>query len=320
LPAGLRVTRRPDGNLVRAAGAGEEVDVLAKKGLVVAAIAASAVAAGCSKRSTSEPALATPTITVNHARAALGSPIEITYQFVVASDVPKVDQRYRVFVHFLDSSGELMWTDDHEPPVPTTDWTPGKTIAYTRTVFVPIYPYVGDATVRLGLYSDAKRQRVTLAGEDNGQRAYKVATLTLLPQSENVFLIYKDGWHPAEVSSDNAAVEWQWSKREGLISFRNPKRDATLFLHLDGRPDLAGRPQKVTVTLAGQTLESFDLATRDEVIRKIPITAAQFGGADMVDLRLTVDPTFVPAQIPSAGSADQRELGVRVFHAFVEPR
>jgi hypothetical protein len=269
---------------------------------------------------TDEPALATPTITVNHPRAALGSPIEVTYQFVVAAGAPRIDQRYRVFVHFLDSSGELMWTDDHEPPVPTTDWTPGKTVAYTRTVFVPIYPYVGEATVRLGLYSDAQRRRVVLAGEDNGQRAYKVGTITLLPQSENVFLIYKDGWHPAEVATDNAAVEWQWTKREGLISFRNPRRDATLFLHLDGRPDLAGRPQKVTVTLAGQPLETFDVATRDEVIRKIPVTAAQFGGADMVDLRLTVDPTFVPAQVPAAGSADQRELGVRIFHAFVEPR
>jgi hypothetical protein len=299
---------------------GEEVQVLAKKGLVAVAIASVAVAAGCSKRTASEPPLATPSIVVNHARAALGSPIEITYQFVVAAGAPKVDQRYRVFVHFLDSSGELMWTDDHEPPVPTTDWTPGKTVAYTRTVFVPIYPYVGDATVRLGLYSDQQRRRVTLGGEDNGQRAYKVGTITLLPQSENVFLIYKDGWHPAEVAPDNAAVEWQWSKREGVISFRNPRRDATIFLHLDGRPDLAGRPQKVTVALAGQPLESFDLGTRDEVIKKIAVTAAQFGGADMVDLRLTVDPTFVPAQVPAASSADRRELGIRVFHAFVEPR
>ena len=293
--------------------------MFAKKVLVAAAIASVAGAAGCSKRATSEPPLATPSLVLNHARAALGSPIEVTYKFVVAADAPKVEQRYRVFVHFLDSSGELMWTDDHEPPVATTEWTPGKTIAYARTVFVPIYPYVGDATIRLGLYSDAPRKRVSLSGEDNGQRAYKVGTVTLLPQSENVFLIYKDGWHPAEVAPDNAAVEWQWSKREGVISFRNPRRDATVFLHLDGRPDLVGGPQKVTVTLAGQPLDSFDLANRDEVIRKIAVAASQFGGNDMVDLRLTVDPTFVPAQVPAAGSADQRELGIRVFHAFVEP-
>ena len=308
---------RPDSATLRAAG---EVEVVAKRGLVAVAIMSVAVAAGCSKRTTSEPPLATPSIIVNHTRAALGSPVEVTYQFVVSADAPKVDQRYRVFVHFLDSSGELMWTDDHEPPVPTTEWTPGKTVAYTRTVFIPIYPYVGEATLRLGLYSDPQRRRVALGGEDNGQRAYKVGTITLLPQSENVFLIYKDGWHPAEVASDNAAVEWQWSKREGVIAFRNPRRDATIFLHFDGRPDLVGQPQKVTLTLAGQPLDAFELTTRDEVIKKIAVSASQFGGADMVDLRLGVEPTFVPAQTPGAGSADQRELGIRVFHAFVEPK
>jgi hypothetical protein len=264
-------------------------------GLLVAAAAAGA----CSKAKQVEPAVATPGFAVNHARTPLGSPIEVTYKFTVAADAPKFDQRYRVFVHFLDSSGELMWTDDHEPPVPTTEWTPGRTIEYHRTVFVPIYPYVGDATVRLGLYSDRDRRRLTLAGEDNGQHAYKVGTVTLLPQSENVFLIYKDGWHAAEVASDNAAVEWQWSKRDALITFRNPRRDATVYLDLDGRPDLAGRPQKVTVSLGDTVIDSFELANRSEVIRKIAVQAAQFGSSDMVDLRIGVDPTFIPAQTPA---------------------
>jgi hypothetical protein len=282
-------------------------------------LAVSVAVAGCSKAKPTEPPVATPGFAVNHARAPLGSPIEVTYKFTVPADGPRLDQRYRVFVHFLDSSGELMWTDDHDPPVPTTDWVPGRTVEYSRTVFVPIYPYVGEATVRVGLYSDRDRRRLTLNGEDNGQHAYKVGTVTLLPQSENVFLIYKDGWHTAEVAPDNAAVEWQWSKRDALITFRNPKRDATIYLHLDGRPDLVGRPQKVGVSLAEAALESFELAGREEVIRKIAVSAAQFGSADMVDLRINVDPTFVPAQV-TEGSTDRRELGVRVFHVFVEPR
>ena len=286
---------------------------------VLGLLVVTAAAAGCSKGKQVEPAVATPGFSVNHPRAPLGSPIEVSYKFTVAPGAPRLDQRYRVFVHFLDSSGELMWTDDHEPPVPTTDWTPGRTIEYRRTVFIPIYPYVGDATVRLGLYSDRDRRRLTLSGDDNGQHAYKVGTVTLLPQSENVFLIYKDGWHTAEVAPDNAAAEWQWSKRDALITFRNPRRDATIYLHLDGRPDLAGRPQKVTVTLGDNVVDGFDLADRNEVIRKIAVQAAQFGAPDMVDLRISVDPTFVPAQT-SEGGTDRRELGVRVFHAYVEPR
>ena len=48
-------------------------------------------------------------------------------------------------LHVVDADDELMWTDDHDPPTPTTQWKPGQTIEYTRTVFVPIYPYVGEA-------------------------------------------------------------------------------------------------------------------------------------------------------------------------------
>ena len=54
------------------------------------------------------------------------------------------------------------------------------------------------------------------------------------------------------------------------------------------------------------------------VVRKIPLTAAQLGTGDMVEMRLVADRTFVPALEPGAKSSDTRELGVRVFHAFVQ--
>lgn len=287
---------------------------------VLAGMAILAFLGGCSRGSDNEAAVATPAVTLSQAQAPLGSPIEVTYRFTVAGSAPALGEDYRVFVHFLDSNEELMWTDDHTPPVPTTTWKPGQVVEYTRTVFVPIYPYVGDSTIRVGLYSPKSSRRLPLAGDNSGQRAYRVATLTLLPQSENVFLIYKDGWHPAEVARDNAAVEWQWTKRQATLSFRNPKRDATLYLHLDGRPDLAGGRQRVTVALAGQPIDTIELTGPDEVIRKLPVTAAQFGSGDMADLTLTVDPVFVPARVPAAASSDVRELGVRVFHAFIAPR
>jgi hypothetical protein len=294
---------------------------VSNKLLIAALVAFVSIGSDCSRKREDAPAVATPAVSVNHQRAPLGSPVDVTYKFVVAQDAPKLGKNYHVFVHFLDSNEELMWTDDHVPPVPTSQWAPGQTIQYKRTVFIPIYPYVGDATVRIGLYAPDDRVRVPLAGDDNGQRAYKVATLNLMPQSENVFLIYKDGWHGAEVARDNVAVEWQWTKgHESTISFRNPKRDATIYLHLDGRPDLLPRPQKVTVSLGDQVLDSFELATREEVIRKIAVSAAQFGPRDMVDMKILVDETFIPAGLPAAKSPDARELGVRVFHAFVEPK
>ena len=34
----------------------------------------------------------------------------------------------------------------------SSTWEPGKSYSYTRTRFVPVYPYVGDVEVRMGLY------------------------------------------------------------------------------------------------------------------------------------------------------------------------
>jgi hypothetical protein len=55
-------------------------------------------------------------------------------------------------------------------------------------------------------------------------------------------------------------------------------------------------------------------------MRKVAISAAQLGAGDMVEMKLDTGVSFVPAQTPVAKSGDQRELGVRVFHAFVEPK
>jgi hypothetical protein len=284
--------------------------------LVVGALG---VGAACGKKADTAPPVATPGVTVDRSRAALGSPIVITYQFAVAPGA-RFDGDYRVFVHFVDADGELMWTDDHEPVPPTTQWKAGETIKYSRTLFIPIYPYVGEASIEVGLYGGRNQGRLSLAGEQRGQRAYKVATLTLLPQTENVFIIFKDGWHLAEVSPENVAVEWQWTKKDASFSFRNPRKDATLLLHLDGQPRFLQTPQLVTVRLGDQTLDSFTLNSKTEVIRRIPVSALKMGGGEMVEIKLSVDKTFVPAQVEGGSRTDTRELGLRVFHVFVEPK
>ena len=285
---------------------------------VVVAMALSAVA-GCTKKEDTQPPVATATFSANRARAPLGSPLDLTYRFVVASNAPAFDKDYRVLVHFLDSDDQLMWTDDHDPEVPTREWKPGQRIEYTRTMFVPQYPYMGQATIRVGLYDPETGARLPLGGESDGQRAYKVGTLELLPASDNVFIQFKDGWHNAEVAAENAQVEWQWTKNVATLALRNPRRDATFYLHFDGRPDLAPG-QTVTVRIGDQVLDTHALTSTDEVIRRIPITAAQFGEAENVDLTIEVNPAFVPAQTPAAKSQDPRELGIRVFHAFIEPK
>jgi len=192
-------------------------------------------------------------------------------------------------------------------------------VEYTRTVFVRVYPYVGDAAIQVGLYSVANQKRLPLAGEDAGQRAYKVAKLQLQPQTENIFTVFKDGWHPAEVAEHNASVEWQWTKKQATLAFKNPKKDATFYLQVDNPGGVFNEKQKVTVTLGGAVLDEFELTPQMPVLRRISIKADQMGAAEMAELQITVDKTFVPMLISGGASKDPRELGIRVFHAFILP-
>jgi hypothetical protein len=146
-----------------------------------------------------------------------------------------------------------------------------------------------------------------------------VGQIELLPQTENVYVIFKDGWHPVETPPDNAAVEWQWTRKDATLSVRNPKRDVTFYLHLDQPAELP-EPQQVTVALGDQTIDSSVIKPKEELIRKASITAQQLGDAELFDMHIGVDKTFVPARLGRGNSTDPRELGVRVFHAFIQPK
>jgi len=288
-----------------------------KSGLLLVAALAVIVGACGGKTDTASP-MATATVSINHTRIPLGSPLEVTYKFTVAPSA-QFGKDYRVLVHFVDADEELMWTDDHTPPVPTSTWKAGQTVEYTRTVFVPLYPYIGEASVTIGMYVPGTNERVPLSGESIGQREYRAARVRIQPQTDNVFIAFLDGWHGPETATDNQAVEWQWTRKDASLRFRNPKRNAVFYLHYDGQPSMFDTPQVVTIFLRDEVIDTFQVTVPDEGIRKVALKAAQFGPEDVVLMRIAVDKTFVPA-LAKPGSRDSRELGIRVFHAFVEPQ
>lgn len=281
-----------------------------------AAVGVIAVTVACG-RGDEAPPVASVTVTLSKAQAALGSPIDMKYRFEMVEG-QAFDGQYRVFMHLLDSDGVLRWTDDHDPPTPTTDWKPGAPIEYTRTSFIPVVPYLGEASVRVGLYrADASDTRAPLSGPDPEGRSYRVASLRLLPQSENVFVVHRSGSHPPEFAPENPAREWWWTKKEFVANFRNPKTNATLYLEYDARPDLFDQPQVVNVYLGSQSIATFAADNKDPLLRRIPLRADILGTSDMAELRLVVEPSFVPSAI-GAGQ-DLRELGIRIYHLFVDP-
>lgn len=286
---------------------------------VVALVTLSALAA-CARNSDAERPVATPSVTVGQSEAAIGSPMDMTYRFVVAADAPALTEDYWVFVHFLDTDGELMWTDDHEPPTPTRQWKPGATIEYARTMFVPKFPYVGETAVEIGLFSPKTGTRLPLAAETEGQRSYKVGTFNMRLQRENLFVVFRDGWHETELADQGAGVEWQWSKKDATLSFRNPKRDIVFYLDADQPVEAFAEPQQVEVRLGPTVVDRFALTSGRRELRRIPIASSQLGPAETIEMTMSVDKTFVPAAVPALQSTDPRELGIRVFRAFVQPK
>ena len=274
----------------------------------------------CGRTEDTEPPVATPSLTLSRPEAAVGSPIDMTYRFVVADAAPDFAEDYWVFVHFVDTDGELMWTDDHQPPTPTRRWKSGTTIEYSRTMFIPKFPYTGETRVEVGVFSPESGLRLPLQGQNQGMRSYRVAAFDLRLQSDNVFVVFNNGWHETEIADDVSGLEWQWTKREATLSFRNPKRDSVLFLQLDQPVKAFPEPQQVEVRIGPTVIDSFALPPGIRELRRISVTADQFGAGETVATTIAVDQTFVPMSVPALRSTDPRELGVRVFRAFVQPQ
>lgn len=133
--------------------------------------------AGCADRGAFS---ATPSIAVSPERVPIGGAIDVTLQFHVAPDAPRLPAGGRVLLRLLFDDGELMKSDDHEPTRALDDWTPGSTVQYTRHVVLPDVPYVGDVYIAVGISSAGAGDRLRLAAPpaaDLGDRTYKLATL-----------------------------------------------------------------------------------------------------------------------------------------------
>ncbi len=253
----------------------------------------------------------------NKTSAPIGSPLEIKYHFQIDSNSAPIDQDYTIFVHFLDSYGSLLFTDDHTPPdsfSQTSAWKAGDSIEYQRTVFIPLYPYLGTAKVEIGLYIPETGERLAL----NEVNSTEVGTIELLDQKENIFLVYKEGWHQLETDPDNpnSGIEWQWTKKEAVCSFRNPKQDSILYIQGDTNTGAFEEPLEVSILIGETEIFTFTVNQRDPFLQKIPIPANALTEEDWVDLRIVNSQSFIPME--SGISDDSRELGLRVFHLYVD--
>jgi hypothetical protein len=284
----------------------------------VAVLGGLLVLPACSRRKPVEVNPIVPSVELNRLRAPLGSALEITYSWGLEPGAKKLEQDYRAFVQFLDSHEVILFQDDHLPIPPPSAWEPGQTYSYARTLFVPVYPYVGEVEVRMGLYPYPGRgERPALKGEDRGFREYKVATMELLPQTENIFLVYKEGWQNPETHPENPGIERTWTEKEAVVSFKNPQTDIVVYLEADTCVKCFSSTPELTMSVGSNVGLRMPIEEPQVFLKKIRVKAEDLGDEEWVDLRIAMSESFVPNQLDPPLNNDDRELGLNVYHLYV---
>ena len=102
-------------------------------------------------------------------------------------------------------------------------------------------------------------------------------------------------------------------RKTATIAFQNPKKDSTLYLEYDARTDLFNPPQQVTIRIGDQAIGTLRGRRQGAKLVTFPMTRRAARSRRHDGLVIEVDRTFEP------GGGDPRELGIRVFHAFIEP-
>jgi hypothetical protein len=261
-----------------------------------------------------DPAPASPAAQVittpQRTAVGAGGPIEVEYRVTKLAGGAAIPSDAWVFVHMVDASGTLLWTDDHRPAALSAG-SAETSIVYRRTMFVPRATPAGRVRIEVGLFSRADGARIPTAPENGATGSFEIG-----PASDALFVVFGDGWHAAERVPQQQANEWRWSTGDARLSFRHPRRDAELTLEVD-QPVNAVGVQTVELRAGSDLLATFNVEPGVRRVHTVSLPEARMGSGPTVELDLHVRPTFVPANMPNLTSSDTRELGVRVFNVHV---
>lgn len=97
-------------------------------------------------------------------RAQAGQALPLTLHWQATETT---GDRLKVFVHLLDRQGNIVAQSDAEPgggAYPTSSWLPGEYVADRHVLAIPPDAVAGPATLVVGLYDPASRQRVPWVG------------------------------------------------------------------------------------------------------------------------------------------------------------
>jgi hypothetical protein len=239
---------------------------------------------------------------------------EIQYAWKTTSEFMKVSKDYTVYVHFWHGSN-LLFQDDHVPPLPTSKWEPGQEYKYQRRIYIPPFidefdpSFKGEETLRLtvGLYNPYDR-----TGES--KRDILAARLKVLPPPPDTpEIIYENGWYEQEIDPQAPLKQWRWTSGEARCVIDNPQRDALLVIRGGVSKEIIAN-QKVIIKINDLTLDEF---IPEETIfeKSYKVKKEMLGDKDEFFLTVGVDQTFIPSKV-NPQSKDERVLGCQVSFIY----
>ncbi len=105
---------------------------------------------------------------------------------------------WRVFVHFMDESGGILFQGDHDPPTPATQWD-GPERSHARTRIPDGYGPGSTFELRVGLYLPDSGVRAVLADANDGNNAVRLGNVRLEGAGD---IIRNAAWEPRETAGD----------------------------------------------------------------------------------------------------------------------
>ena len=216
------------------------------------------LAAGCAERP--EPV---GRLGVSTSEIQLGYPqvAEIELSWEMSRALEGLSGQPRVFLHLIDSNGDMIRTFDHELPGP---WKIGASQRYS----VPIYQSAlapaleeGEYELTAGLYDQqGNRWPLESAGAGASDHEYTVATVLVVesgPQMPQFF--FSSSWLPVEGGTDLQILARRWLTENGVIRLGAVPGPGKLWLNV-GIPEGGGALQE-PVMAAGAVEQSVTVTT-----------------------------------------------------------
>jgi hypothetical protein len=251
--------------------------------------------------------------------------IDLNLEWKPGSSFKNPEKKLKVYIHFSDVSGKILFQDDHYPPKSTSDWKQNTVNHYIRTIYCPELTYTGDVLLLIGLYDpddclkrfSVSKEQETTSEKINDDIIRKKLFLLPAEKGKSEYsssrVIFKDGWNtPENVNKDN----WRWSKGQAILALKNLDSDSVFFMNGWSDPRFLNGEQKITLKMGDWT--SFVTSDSDGyIVNKFLIPRSAFCKDNFCDLQINIEQFFIPAEV--GDSEDYRTLGFMIKQIYFGP-